>query len=60
MGIYKDMYDKIEEEKELIKNEIENFILYAFSDDSERKQFLKCLDDYMEEVYEHPGEEDLE
>ena len=38
--------------RELVNDEIENFVLYAFSDDDERKQFLKCKDDYMNEVYE--------
>jgi len=44
--------------KEYAKDEIENFILYAFSDEKERKQFKKCLDDYMNEVYESPEEKE--
>jgi len=52
MGIDKDMYDMVEEEREYIKGQIENYILYFTSDDKERKQMLNVLEDFMEEVYE--------
>jgi len=40
------------DKKEEITSEIEGFIFYAFSDDKERQQFIKCRDDYMNEVWE--------
>lgn len=39
-------------QKELIKCEIENFILYFTSDDTERQRMSECLDEYMREVFE--------
>ena len=46
--------------REYAKMEIDNFICYAFSDDKEREQFRECLNDYMNEVYETPYDENQE
>ncbi len=45
-------YDIGETRKKAVETEIGNFVLYAFSDDKERKQFMECLKDFMNEVYE--------
>ena len=37
---------------EIIKQEIENYILYFTSDDKERQQMQQVLEDFMAEVYE--------
>jgi hypothetical protein len=42
------------EQREIIAMEIDNFILYFTSSDSERKQMQRAAQDYMEEVYEDP------
>lgn len=42
--------------KERVKGEIENFILHYTSYDNERQKMIKCLEEFMREVYEDENE----